>query len=149
MRVPAELGRDVDKQRAVVRESRQHFPGRRFGNLVQAIRLHITDGRASAAAPRDFERRRAGRAHSERREIVTVRHVESARDDLPLLERRGAADEPNPRTHCLRVGRQSHEAHRHPRRRRIVAQHERRRTEPIHHHVGIAVAVEVGGRERV
>ena len=78
-----------------------------------------------------------------------MREIESARTHLVCLRRHRAPEQPDPCAHRSRVGRRTYQTHGNARCTRIIAQHQRRRPEAVHHHIEIPVPIEIGRRERV
>src|SRR6185369_13916485 len=118
-------------------------------DLVQPIGTHAGECRAAAVAPVYDEGRAVRASHRERELVVAVRHVQSAGDDLALLQRNGAAEQFYLRADGARVRCIADEADGDTAGRRVVAKNQRRCVESVDDDVEISVAVEIGGSEGV
>ena len=168
--VSAKIGTHVDEERGVrallrlrgarqlrirqLRIRRRRIRRRRDGrrgctDLVHAIASYSRDGRATAITPLHHEGRAVGRAHGKRRDVVAMRHIQTADRHLANLKRHRPALEPDHRTDGLRIWRVTLEPHRDASRFRVVSENERRRVQAVDHDVKITVAIKVCRSEGV
>ena len=132
----------VDEHRRRLGQGRRL--GRRvfFVNLVGVVRLGPGDNGSSAAWPSDLDREALRLAGREAPQRFVASEVTAAGDHfLRLLIRPAANDDARADAACIAA--RAAQRHRHTGRGGIVAIEQRRLIETVHHHVLIAVIVQV------
>ena len=124
--------------------------GHRFINFVEAIRGSAFHSTEPAAAPVHLNghvaRRFSGGKDQHR---IGAGHVTAAADHLLALPWDRAAEQGDFRADALRIRSQSFQANRHAGSARRIAINSRGRAEFIHHHIEIAVAIQIRDRDAV